>query len=122
MKDDAIVPMKPIRVELPAGKMRCHGCGAIYDHLASPALWFPSMMVHEFRHSLPLTTHQYCCGAQDHTEIVGTVSAYLRDVKGNARMVCNLVNQHLLAGRPQPAWLTEAWERWEAGFVRPPHR
>ncbi len=101
--------------------LRCHGCGALYD-FAAPEIWFPSATVHQMTHQLPICTRAYCCGVESHTELVATVSAYLRDVKGNAKLVCNLVNQRNLQGRPEPKWLTEAWATWEQAFKRPEHQ
>ena len=101
--------------------LKCPGCKKDID-VHAPALWFPRSEVHEYTQQLVIMTHMLCCGYISHTEPVATVSAYLRDVKGNARLVCNMVNQHLLAGRPQPEWLTRAWAQWEQAFVREPHR
>lgn len=96
-------------------RLRCRNCGVIYDYTA-PAIWFPTDQVHEFTQSLVIMTHSLCCGVLHHTEPVATVVAYLRPVKEHARLMCNLINQHQLAGRPQPQWLVEAWARWEASF------
>ncbi len=105
----------------PENRLRCHGCGALYD-FALPELWFPSATVHEMTQQLPIFTRLHCCGVESHTELVATMSAYLRDVKGNAKLVCNLVNQRNLQGRPEPEWLTKAWATWEQSFKRPEHQ
>lgn len=99
-------------------------CGKPYDYaLGMPAaLWFPTSSVHEFTQSLVIMTRNECCGATSHTEPVATVSAYLRNVKGNAQLMCNLMNRYLLSGRPQPEWLTEAWPAWERDFHHPKFR
>lgn len=53
--------------DLPAGKIQCYACGAVYDYSASPELWFPTLHVHEFTQQLVIMTHQFCCGAPHHT-------------------------------------------------------
>lgn len=105
----------------PPGKMRCRACGEVYG-IDRPDIWFPTITVHEYTQSLVIMTRSLCCGVIAHAEPVATISAYLRDVKGNARLVCNLVNQHALAGRPYPDWLVKAWVDWERAFERPKRR
>lgn len=97
----------------------CHGCKLPITDLMAPALWFPEPRVHEMSQSLVIMTHQFCCGALNHTEPVAVVSSYLRPVKENARLMCGLMNQYLLAGRPQPDWIVRARARWEGEFKLP---
>lgn len=93
------------------GPRACHACGSPRD-VWLDGLWFPAPSVHHVTQQLPIFSYTRCCGAQDHTEPVATVLAYLRPVEAHARLVCNLVNQHLLQGRPEPAWLTDRWNAW----------
>jgi hypothetical protein len=104
-------------------RLRCHSCkavdeGGVYAGSPPRELWFPEMSVREFTQQLVIMTRKYCCGAISHTEPVATVSACLRPVKENARLMCNLMNQYLLAGRPEPQWLTDAWTAWDERFIR----
>lgn len=90
---------------------RCHGCHGGCDRSTPlcPDLWFPG---EKGRDSVAIMTHKFCCGTLSHTEPVAYVSAYLRDLEQNVQLLCNAVNSHLLAGRPEPDWLKGAWRFW----------
>jgi hypothetical protein len=119
---NALIKTRDVLVPDLAGKddiLRCHNCKKPHAEFSVPYLWFPELSGNRMRQTVEVYLYSRCCGAQAHSEPVAAAVTYLHAVKDNLRLMCNLINQHLLAGRTQPEWLTRRWEEWEERFVRP---